>query len=237
MTSTHQSLVDALPYIDHEYNDPEIRAAVSQMVEDETKRYKPTKNYLETLPSLPPLDTTKFETEIMRTEFERIKARQPMETLSMKRYDLPPPPAGRFNDVWAWGESLENSFAQLEHQATRLHNLELMATYGTEAWKTYIAFLGQLLERSRRQLDDLRRQIQEVNLERKQSQLDAGERIKMLEESWVALVGKNYEIERACLQLEMEIAGLEKQQSQKTNGEQKELVEEQSPASSETAEA
>lgn len=31
------------------------------MVEDETKRYKPTKNYLETLPSLPPLDTTKFE--------------------------------------------------------------------------------------------------------------------------------------------------------------------------------
>lgn len=28
MTSTHQSLVDALPYIDHEYNDPEIRAAV-----------------------------------------------------------------------------------------------------------------------------------------------------------------------------------------------------------------
>lgn len=34
------------------------------MVEDETRRYKPTKNYLETLISLPPLDLTKFEVSI-----------------------------------------------------------------------------------------------------------------------------------------------------------------------------
>lgn len=130
----------------------------------------------------------------------------------MKRYDLPPPSAGRFNDVWAWQESLENSCAQLEHQATRVNNLELMSTYGTEAWKTYISFLTKLLDRAKSQLEDLRRQIQEINLERKANQTTAGERIKVLEETWVALVGKNYEIERACVQLEAEVAEMEKRQ-------------------------
>lgn len=55
----------------------------------------------------------------MRCEFERVAARQPMDTLSMKRYELPPPPPGKMTDVAAWGECVDNSMAQLEHQATR----------------------------------------------------------------------------------------------------------------------
>ncbi|KAA0186217.1 hypothetical protein HAZT_HAZT002524 [Hyalella azteca] len=86
------------------------------MVEDEKKRYRPTKNYLE---HLPPLNLSAFETEIMRNEFERLSVRQPMDTLSMKRYELPPPPPGKMTDVSAWSECVDNSFAQLEHQATR----------------------------------------------------------------------------------------------------------------------
>lgn len=54
----YSDLVDALPYIDNEFNNSEVRLAVAQMVEDETKRYRPTKNYLE---SLPTLDVNKFE--------------------------------------------------------------------------------------------------------------------------------------------------------------------------------
>lgn len=57
-------LIDALPYIDNEFNNPEIRSVVAEMIENETKRYKPTKNYLETLPQLPPLDLTKFEVKL-----------------------------------------------------------------------------------------------------------------------------------------------------------------------------
>jgi len=55
----------------------------------------------------------------MRTEFDRLQQRLPMETMSMKRYELPPPPAGKLTDMSAWNECLENSMAQLEHQATR----------------------------------------------------------------------------------------------------------------------
>ena len=109
-------VVDALPYIDHGYEEPGVREAALAMVEDETRRYRPTKNYLEHLPAL---NLTSFETDLMRTEFERLANRQAMDTLSMKRYELPTPPPGKMTDVQAWSECVDNSQAQLEHQRTR----------------------------------------------------------------------------------------------------------------------
>ena len=53
----------------------------------------------------------------------------------MKRYELPTPPAGKMTDIQAWNECVENSMAQLEHQKTRILNLELMLEYGGESWK------------------------------------------------------------------------------------------------------
>ena len=123
-------------------------------MEEETRRYRPTKNYLEHLPSL---NLAAFETPLLRTELDRVcftnqvreilrqinftqpssktqvSSRQPMETLSMKRYELPTPPAGKMTDVAAWTECVDNSMAQLEHQRTRIMNLDLMVDYGCEA--------------------------------------------------------------------------------------------------------
>jgi len=50
-------------------------------VEEETRRYRPTRNYLENI--LPPLNMSTFETPLLKTEFERVASRQPMDTLSM----------------------------------------------------------------------------------------------------------------------------------------------------------
>ena len=86
------------------------------MVEEETRRYRPTKNYLE---HVPPLNINAFETEVIKQEFERLQNRLPMEVLSMKRYELPSPQSGKMSDLAAWNESVENSSAQLEHQFTR----------------------------------------------------------------------------------------------------------------------
>ncbi|XP_010782564.1 pre-mRNA-splicing factor SPF27 [Notothenia coriiceps] len=126
--------VDALPYFDQGYDAAGVREAAGALVEEETRRYRPTKNYLSYL-TIP--DFATFETEIMRNEFERLAARQPMELLSMKRYELPAPSAGQKNDITAWQECVNNSMAQLEHQAVRIDNLELMSQYGTNAWKVY----------------------------------------------------------------------------------------------------
>ncbi|VDM26907.1 unnamed protein product [Hydatigera taeniaeformis] len=50
-----------------------------------------------------------------------------------------------------------------------------------------------------------RRKVQEINWQRKQEQMVAGETLTQLEEEWVSLVGKNYEIEQAILELEQEL--------------------------------
>jgi len=195
-------IVDALPYIDQGYDEPGVREAALAMVEEETRRYRPTKNYLEHLQSL---NISTFETEVMKHEFERMQNRLPMDVLSMKRYELPPPPPGKMNDLAAWNESVENSSAQLEHQATRICNLELMMDYGCEAWKGYLQVLVQMMSQAQKQLQNLRKQIQEVNWQRKSMQTQGGEKLRALEAQWVGLVSKNYEIEQACVHLEEEM--------------------------------
>ena len=69
---------------------------------------------------MPPLNISAFETPLMKSELDRVASRMPMDTLSMKRYELPPPPAGKMTDVAAWNECGDNSLAQLEHQRTRI---------------------------------------------------------------------------------------------------------------------
>ncbi|XP_005988513.1 pre-mRNA-splicing factor SPF27 isoform X2 [Latimeria chalumnae] len=184
-------IVDALPYFDQGYDAPGVREAAAALVEEETRRYRPTKNYLSYLPTP---DYAAFETEIMRNEFERLAARQPMELLSMKRYELPAPSSGQKNDITAWQECVNNSMAQLEHQAVRIENLELMSQHGCNAWKVYNE-----------------KQIQDLNWQRKQEQLTAGSKLREMESNWVSLVSKNYEIERAIVQLENEISQLKQQ--------------------------
>ncbi|EPY85309.1 WAS protein family 2-like isoform 7-like protein [Camelus ferus] len=72
-------VVDALPYFDQGYEAPGVREAAAALVEEETRRYRPTKNYLSYLTAP---DYSAFETDIMRNEFERLAARQPIELLS-----------------------------------------------------------------------------------------------------------------------------------------------------------
>lgn len=138
----------------------------------------------------------------MINEFERIQNRLPMETLSMKRYELPPPPSGKLSEVSAWQESIENSMAQLEHQWVRSLNLELMLDYGTEAWKSYLEVFTAMQAKAQLQLQQLKKDMQDVNWQRKQAQTQAGEKLRALEAHWVLLVSKNYEIETECVELE-----------------------------------
>lgn len=133
----------------------------------------------------------------------------------LTRYELPQPAAGKMTDVAAWTECVENSQAQLEHQALRILNLELLGKYGAAAWKSSNGVLTQMVESAQKQLQDLRKKIQEINWQRKSEQVNAGEKLKELEASWVGLVSKNYEIERACAELEKEVSEEEEKKQKK----------------------
>uniref|UniRef100_A0A8C5K4W2 Pre-mRNA-splicing factor SPF27 n=1 Tax=Jaculus jaculus TaxID=51337 RepID=A0A8C5K4W2_JACJA len=194
-------VVDALPYFDQGYEAPGVREAAAALVEEETRRYRPTKNYLSYLTAP---DYSAFETDIMRNEFERLAARQPIELLSMKRYELPAPSSGQKNDITAWQECVNNSMAQLEHQAVRIENLELMSQHGCNAWKVY-----NDQENIFHKVE--RKHIQDLNWQRKNMQLTAGSKLREMESNWVSLVSKNYEIERTIVQLENEIFQIKQQ--------------------------
>lgn len=173
------------------------------MVDEECRRYKPTKNYLE---YLPPLNTSSFETELMRSEFQRIESGARMETMTTKRYELPAPPAGKLGEIQAWQESVDNSLAQLEHQSIRSLNLELMSKYGTETWKSALEILLGMSAKAQKELQDLKKEIQDVNWKRKSKQLQTGDKLNQLNQQWVSLVSCNYEIEQAISQLEQQLA-------------------------------
>lgn len=212
---TTEVLVDALPYFDQGYDDPGVRETSLAMVEEECRRYRPTKNYLE---HLPPVNTAAFETELMTNELERIQNRLPMEPLSMKRYELLPPPPNKISEFSAWQESVENSMAQLEHQAVRAMNLDLMLEFGCETWKVYLDIIAAMQVKAQAQLQDIKKEIQDLNWQRKSNQTQAGEKLRALEAQWVMLVSKNYEIEQVCAKFEERIAAHKQQSNGQENG-------------------
>ncbi|CAI8008343.1 Pre-mRNA-splicing factor SPF27 [Geodia barretti] len=196
--------LDALPYVDQGYDEPGVREAAMQLVDEETRRYRPTKNYLDFLQ--PPKST--FETDILRSEFERLAARQPMELLSMKRYELPQPAAAQRNDLSAWVESVENSMAQLEHQSGRIVNLELLLKYSSNEWRMNNMTLTHMVGREQHYLKTIRQEVQGINWQRKTEQVAAGTQLSTLTDHWNSLVRKNYELEQACTDLEKEAVEL-----------------------------
>lgn len=80
-----------------------------------------------------------------------------------------------------------------------------MMDYGCEAWKSYLEVLVQMLGHAQKQLQTLRKKIQEVNWQRKSMQTQGGDKLRALEAQWVSLVSKNYEIEQVCVHLEEEM--------------------------------
>lgn len=191
------------------------------MVEEECRRYKPSKNYLE---HLPPLNTTSFETDFMRNEFQRIEGGLRLETMNTKRYELPAPPSGKLGEIQAWQEAVDNSYAQLEHQSIRYLNLDLLQKYGCEAWKAGLEVLVGLNAKAQKELAELKKEIQDVNWNRKNKQLQTGDQLNRLNNQWVSLVSCNFEIESAIKQLELQIYNLKmlkQHEMKKVEGEEK----------------
>jgi pre-mRNA-splicing factor SPF27 len=142
-----------------------------QLIDEETKRYHPNKNYID---YLPPLQLDNFLSPLLKIEMDRLSSRQPMETLSMKRYELPQPSTAQKNDVKAWEDCVNNSYAQLEHQNERIINLELLFQYGSNEWKLHNELLSRMVEQENKVLKSLKNQIQEVNWKRKTEQTKVG---------------------------------------------------------------
>jgi len=58
----------------------------------------------------------------------------------------------------------------------------LLSEYGSTSWKLNNELLVRLLEAAQGQLQEVRKQIQDVNWQRKNEQIEAGTKLKTLED-------------------------------------------------------
>ena len=59
------------------------------------------------------------------------------------------------------------------------------------------------------QLDRLRKELHEVNWQRKSAQTAAADKLTLLHQNWLSLVSKNFQLEGVCADLEQQVTRLE----------------------------
>jgi len=194
-------LIDALPYLDNEYEDPTVQAEVNALIESEMESL-PSRNYLAHLP-LPTGLGSLSSSDFYKSEIGRMEAQQPMAKLDLSRYEVPEPPKELRRDASAWKSAVNNARAQLEHQHNRLVNLELLQKYGPQAWLQQNKALDQFKSTMELEAEQAGQRASDANVKRKRAQEAGGPRIAQL----------SYEYQKAShenLQLATAVALLKK---------------------------
>ncbi|KAI9506650.1 hypothetical protein GGI25_006095 [Coemansia spiralis] len=203
MINGQQILLDSLPYIDKEYDEPETRDQVLQMIQNEMGSMSP--------PMLPKDSSSLFKSkEILRKEYERVRAGKPLPEFEVSRYKLEAPSDdGDAQNVDAWRRACDNAASQLEHQSIRLVNLELLQNYGSNAWKLSNYQRERMLESIERATKKYKEEGIQINKARKYEQTEASIKLRELEDRWSESVRQCIEIQMASGQLKAEIEEIE----------------------------
>uniref|UniRef100_A0A7S0MSM4 Pre-mRNA-splicing factor SPF27 n=1 Tax=Pyramimonas obovata TaxID=1411642 RepID=A0A7S0MSM4_9CHLO len=213
--------IDSLPYADElpEHWKDEVEKEIRLEMRRSTKT---PKDYLAELPPFPP---TRFPPgSLIDQELKRVGLGASLAPMDQTRFRLDPPALNRRNDVNAWKQALNNAHSQLEHQALRLTNLELLFKYGANAWKANLNHLEASTITTTKVRDELKSQIEAMNQERKLQQEVTGLELKQLQEEWMSLLEKNMHIAEECAKLEVEIEELKREEE--ATGPKEEVMEE-----------
>ena len=181
--------MDALPYVDGQLESPGMRAVVRQLVEEEKRRFRPSRDYLAGLPTVAP-----SARPAVRAEMDRLAAGQPSVKLDTTRYQVLDPPAHKLKKTEAWREAALNACAQLEHQRLSRVNLEFAVHHAPKAWRLANAASTVLVERTGKQAAAVEERSRAVNRKRKAEQLAAGRKMRALDGEWFDLTVKNREL-------------------------------------------
>jgi len=71
---------------------------------------------------------------------------------------------------------------------SRLLNLEIMSEYGSSSWRVYNQTLKIMFDQAEKQLESLKKEIQNTNVSRKTEQAYAGSTLRSLESKLVFLL-------------------------------------------------
>eukprot|EP00890_Picochlorum_soloecismus_P006483 jgi/Picsp_1/6836/NSC_04173-R1_breast carcinoma amplified sequence 2 len=206
----NQDVIDALPYVDDVT--PEQKKEIQDMIEEEMRNMnKTTSDYESELPTVPDFRTrsggggTMLESEIKRVSSATGQPTAVDDGLDLERYSLPRPSDKDKDDVESWVKAIENVMAQLEHQQTRIINLQLLLKHGPNTWRAYNEGLSSLLNTIDHELQVIRGDCNHINRERKMEQLAAGKEIADASAMYTHLVEKNRVLTAEITRLEEKI--------------------------------
>ena len=211
---TNASPIDdgALPYIDDDASvlTPARRAEIDRLVAEEMRRMpKRARDYaaglaeVKSIEAMDKRDGSMTARALASVEDEAPKSVGAPDTM---RYRLDPPPRNKRSDVEAWKIAIDNAMAQLEHQSTRVVNLELALKYAPAAWRARNAWCEATSETYARELEKWKGEVNALNAKRKLQQEAARNEFGALEREWYATTAKCAAIEGAVADLEARLA-------------------------------
>ena len=154
----------------------------------EMRSFQP-RNYLSHLPEYTP---TFSNDSMLQSEFKRVSNGVEMPQLDTNRYTLQ---GAAEQDVKAWEKAIANAETQLEHESTRLLNLELLQQFGSDVWKSQVAILASQVQTYEDNVKELKEKAQKVNMERKRDQMINCDKFATLTHKRNNLIRKNRDIE------------------------------------------
>jgi hypothetical protein len=192
-----QALIDALGYVDTEYNDARTQQAVQHLIRAEMTKFAPSPAYLEFLPDYTP---TFADHPRLQTEYRRVKANAPLNAIDLNRYQVREPTGKHAEDPSAWEAAVRKLETSVELQSDRVMNLELQQAYASKMWKVRAAVLEGVNAQYERVLSSVKEASEAVNVQRKQDQTLNAPKLQSYAHKFDQLLQKNESIKvSACL--------------------------------------
>ena len=187
-------LVDSLPYIDS-YDDA-AQAVALGLIEKEMQQFRSSH-------TTQPVSVS-FTSPALNEDWSRVEkteGRGFTTPLAFPAISTPGPDAS----VEEWEAAVERSRINYEYAKNRLELLELQHQFGANSWLEYNKSSEKLRDQLKSLLEGYKTKMEQINVQRKASQLQMRTKLGTLEAQWLETTKKNAAIEEACLKLEAEL--------------------------------
>uniref|UniRef100_M4B7F2 Uncharacterized protein n=1 Tax=Hyaloperonospora arabidopsidis (strain Emoy2) TaxID=559515 RepID=M4B7F2_HYAAE len=129
-------------------------------------------------------------------------ANVPLDAIDMNRYQVREPMGKHVASLEAWEHALQQLQVAVEHEKTRVLNLELYQSYGTDLLKVRAAVLDGVNKRYTHVVQQVKLGSDQVNRVRQDDQGRNGVKLHKYQRTCHELLAKNASIKRACAEEE-----------------------------------
>jgi len=201
-------MIDSLPYVDIQYNNPKTKAKVNAMIEAElTRGDKRPSDYLAEIDAKYPTPTFDQCVHLLHTLDSLERGEKPEQIDFSARYhvNFPREDATSPEDIMRWKEILNTLRASAEIESSHVMELELLKQKGSAAWLKTLERVEMQKAYLENELKEVQESINSISRRRKQEQLGLVADMSGLEAAYTELVQQNHALAYERLRLMRQI--------------------------------